>query len=125
VAGWEVNKRGKAAHHVAVDSQVQVVDLNLKLMRLQQTRTTKTACRVVSMLHVAIWVGIELVAKWTLIRQRLVGTYNYDTASYGQGWELLVAVLLLLPFVLRNAGSSKKSLSGQLHLFIHGRYYSI
>jgi hypothetical protein len=77
------------------------------------------------MLHVAIWVRIELVAKWTLIRQRQVGTCNYDTASYGQGWELLVALLLLLPFVLLKAGSSEKSLSGQLHLFIRGGYYSI
>jgi len=41
-----------------------------------------------NILRVFLWLGIELTAKWALLGQRLVGTYNYDTSSYAQRWEL-------------------------------------
>lgn len=39
-------------------------------------------------LRVALWLVIELTAKWTLMGRREEGRYNYDTSSYAQRWEL-------------------------------------
>jgi acyl-CoA synthetase (AMP-forming)/AMP-acid ligase II/acetyltransferase-like isoleucine patch superfamily enzyme len=39
-------------------------------------------------IRVAMWLTIELTAKWTLMGQRKVGRYNYDTSSYAQRWEI-------------------------------------
>jgi acetyltransferase-like isoleucine patch superfamily enzyme len=41
-----------------------------------------------NIVRVFLWLVIELVAKWTLIGRRQPGTYNYDTCSYAQRWEL-------------------------------------
>jgi acetyltransferase-like isoleucine patch superfamily enzyme len=40
------------------------------------------------MIRVAMWLLIELTAKWSLMGRRKVGRYNYDTSSYAQRWEL-------------------------------------
>jgi len=42
----------------------------------------------INIARVFIWLGIELAAKWSLMGRRKVGTYNYDTSSYAQRWEL-------------------------------------
>jgi acyl-CoA synthetase (AMP-forming)/AMP-acid ligase II/carbonic anhydrase/acetyltransferase-like protein (isoleucine patch superfamily) len=39
-------------------------------------------------LRCAIWLMIDLTAKWSLMGQRQEGRYNYDTSSYAQRWEL-------------------------------------
>lgn len=38
--------------------------------------------------RVALWLAVELTAKWTLLGRRQVGRYNYDTSSYAQRWEV-------------------------------------
>jgi acetyltransferase-like isoleucine patch superfamily enzyme len=40
-----------------------------------------------NLIRVALWVVIELSAKWSFIGRRLEGRYNYDISSYGQRWE--------------------------------------
>jgi len=40
------------------------------------------------MARVLIWLGIELISKWSFMGQRQEGRYNWDTSSYGQNWEL-------------------------------------
>jgi hypothetical protein len=38
--------------------------------------------------RVFLWLAIDLAAKWTLMGQRRVGRYNYDTSDYAQRWEM-------------------------------------
>ena len=40
-----------------------------------------------NLIRVALWVVIELTAKWSFIGRRKEGRYNYDISSYGQRWE--------------------------------------
>jgi len=45
----------------------------------------------INIARVFLWLAIELAAKWGLMGRRKVGTYNYDTSSYAQRWELVRA----------------------------------
>jgi len=39
-------------------------------------------------LRVVLWLFIELAAKWSLMRRRKAGRYNYNASSYALRWEL-------------------------------------
>jgi len=46
------------------------------------------AFMVTHFVSVAVWYGIEVLSKWSLLGKRQEGRYNYDESSYGQLWEL-------------------------------------
>jgi len=50
------------------------------------------------LLRVAIWIIIELFAKWAIMGKRKPGRYNYDESSYAQRWELYMTVAKVRKF---------------------------
>ena len=52
----------------------------------------------VNIFRVAVWLAVELIAKWTLIGRRKPGTYNYDTCPYAQRWELYQLICKIRKF---------------------------
>jgi acetyltransferase-like isoleucine patch superfamily enzyme/acyl carrier protein len=50
------------------------------------------------LVHVGLWLIIELTAKWTLIGRRQEGQYNYDTSSYAQRWEFYQSIAKIRNF---------------------------
>ena len=53
---------------------------------------------VTNFLRVSLWFAIDLTAKWTLMGQRAVGRYNYDTSPYAQNWELYQTIAKIRKF---------------------------
>jgi acetyltransferase-like isoleucine patch superfamily enzyme len=52
----------------------------------------------INILRVFLWLAIELIAKRVLIGKREEGTYNYDTSSYCQRWELYQLICKIRKF---------------------------
>jgi acyl-coenzyme A synthetase/AMP-(fatty) acid ligase/acetyltransferase-like isoleucine patch superfamily enzyme len=50
------------------------------------------------LVHVGLWLIIELTAKWTLIGRRQPGRFNYDTSSYAQRWEFYQMIAKIRKF---------------------------
>ena len=42
--------------------------------------------------RIYVWFILELVAKWSIMGRRKMGEYNYDESSYGQRWEIYLAI---------------------------------
>ena len=49
-----------------------------------------------NMVRVALWLVVEMTAKWTIMGRRKVGRYNYDQSSYAQRWELCKSFYVLI-----------------------------
>jgi acyl-coenzyme A synthetase/AMP-(fatty) acid ligase/acetyltransferase-like isoleucine patch superfamily enzyme len=48
--------------------------------------------------RVALWLVIELTAKWSLLGKRKAGRYNYDSSSYAQRWEIYQLIAKIRKF---------------------------
>jgi acetyltransferase-like isoleucine patch superfamily enzyme len=50
------------------------------------------------LIRIALWLVIELSAKWSIMGKRQPGRYNYDTSNYAQRWELYQLICKIRKF---------------------------
>jgi acyl-CoA synthetase (AMP-forming)/AMP-acid ligase II/acetyltransferase-like isoleucine patch superfamily enzyme len=52
----------------------------------------------VNLTRFAIWLAIDLGAKWSIMGRRQEGRYNYDLVPYGQRWEMYMLITKIRNF---------------------------